>query len=124
MNEIVTITAMHSDGRGSPLTRLPAEGAEALGSHSTSEFAAHCSTLTDSNAIIFLSWLDGSTHWSCRKLASELGMSKSTVQRILTQARLKPHRLERYLASDDPKPKRRTPSVCTWIRPSMRPCSV
>ena len=45
---------------------------------------------------------DGSTHWSCRKLASALGMSKSTVQRILTQARLKPHRLERYLASDDP----------------------
>jgi transposase len=45
---------------------------------------------------------DGSTHWSCRKLAHELGVSKSTVQRILTQARLKPHRLERYLASDDP----------------------
>src|SRR6201984_398622 len=45
---------------------------------------------------------DGSTHWSCRKLAQELGVSKSTVQRILTQAHLKPHRLERYLASDDP----------------------
>ncbi len=45
---------------------------------------------------------DGSTHWSCRKLAGELGVSKSTVQRILMQARLKPHRLERYLASDDP----------------------
>lgn len=45
---------------------------------------------------------DGSTHWSCRKLAQELGLSKSTVQRILTQAHLKPHRLERYLASDDP----------------------
>ena len=28
---------------------------------------------------------DGSTHWSCRKLAQELGLSKSTVQRILTQ---------------------------------------
>src|SRR5207253_2913504 len=36
---------------------------------------------------------DGSTHWSCRKLAGELGVSKSTVQRILMQARLKPHRL-------------------------------
>ena len=45
---------------------------------------------------------DGSTHWSCRKLANELGLSKSTVQRILVQAQLKPHRLERYLASDDP----------------------
>jgi transposase len=45
---------------------------------------------------------DGSTHWSCRKLAKELGLSKSTVQRILVQAQLKPHRLERYLASDHP----------------------
>src|ERR1700693_440149 len=45
---------------------------------------------------------DGSTHWSCRKLASELALSKSTVQRILAQAQLKPHRLERYRASNDP----------------------
>src|SRR5580693_3231720 len=44
---------------------------------------------------------DGSTHWSCRKLASELALSKSTVQRILAQAQLKPHRLERYMASND-----------------------
>ena len=46
---------------------------------------------------------DGSTHWSCRKLARELGLSKSTVQRILRQAKLKPHRLERYMASSDPQ---------------------
>jgi transposase len=46
---------------------------------------------------------DGSTHWSCRKLAQELGLSKSTVQRILRQAKLKPHRLERYMASNDPE---------------------
>jgi transposase len=45
---------------------------------------------------------DGSTHWSCRKLASELALSKSTVQRILAQAQLQPHRLERYMASNDP----------------------
>src|ERR1700684_2575840 len=45
---------------------------------------------------------DGSTHWSCRKLASELALSKSTVQRILAQAQLKPHRLERCMASNDP----------------------
>jgi transposase len=46
---------------------------------------------------------DGSTHWSCRKLAQGLGLSKSTVQRILRQAKLKPHRLERYMASNDPQ---------------------
>ncbi len=46
---------------------------------------------------------DGSTHWSCRKLPQELGLSKSTVQRILRQAKLKPHQPERYLASNDPE---------------------
>ena len=30
---------------------------------------------------------DGSTHWSCRKLAADLGMSHATVQRILAQAK-------------------------------------
>ena len=29
---------------------------------------------------------DGSTHWSCRKLARQLGVGKDTVQRILVQA--------------------------------------
>jgi transposase len=46
---------------------------------------------------------DGSTHWSCRKLSKELGLSKSTVQRILAQAKLQPHRLDRYMASNDPE---------------------
>lgn len=45
---------------------------------------------------------DGSTHWSCRKLAAEMGLSKSTVQRVWVQTRLKPHRLDRYMASNDP----------------------
>jgi transposase len=45
---------------------------------------------------------DGSTHWSCRKMAAALGLGKSTVQRIWSQALVKPHRLERYMASDDP----------------------
>jgi transposase len=45
---------------------------------------------------------DGSTHWSCRKLASKLRVSKDTIQRILAQADVRPHRLQRYMASDDP----------------------
>ena len=32
--------------------------------------------------------MDGSTHWSCRKLAATLGLGKSTVQRIWSQARV------------------------------------
>ena len=46
---------------------------------------------------------DGSTHWSCRKLAAALGVSKDAVHRVWQEAGLKPHRLERYLASDDPE---------------------
>src|SRR5215469_13758998 len=46
---------------------------------------------------------DGSTHWSCRKLAAIVGVSKDTVHRTWTEAGMKPHRLERYMASDDPE---------------------
>ena len=46
---------------------------------------------------------DGSTHWSSRKLAAELGdVSHMTVARIWAKHGLKPHRLEGYLASNDP----------------------
>jgi hypothetical protein len=45
---------------------------------------------------------DGSTHWSCRKLAAALGVSKDAVHRTWNEAGLKPHRLERYMASNDP----------------------
>jgi transposase len=45
---------------------------------------------------------DGSTHWSCRKLAEHLRISKDAVHRIWRAAGIRPHRLERYLASDDP----------------------
>lgn len=45
---------------------------------------------------------DGSTHWSVRKLAQELNIGKDTVHRIWRRAGIKPHRLKRYLASDDP----------------------
>lgn len=45
---------------------------------------------------------DGSTHWSCRKLAAAMGIGKSLVHRAWQEARLKPHRLDRYMASPDP----------------------
>src|SRR5215471_3395873 len=54
---------------------------------------------------------DGSTHWSCRKLARQLGISKDTVQRIWRRAGLKPHRLERYMASDDPDFERKAADI-------------
>lgn len=54
---------------------------------------------------------DGSTHWSCRKLARELGVGKDTIQRIWHRAGLKPHRLERYMASDDPDFERKAADI-------------
>ncbi|MFI5224597.1 MAG: IS630 family transposase, partial [Nitrospirales bacterium] len=46
---------------------------------------------------------DGSTHWSCRKLAEHLGTSHMMVARVWKRAGLKPHRLERYMMSNDPE---------------------
>ena len=45
---------------------------------------------------------DGSTHWSTRKMAEELGISHMRVARTWAKAGLRPHRLRRYMASDDP----------------------
>jgi transposase len=54
---------------------------------------------------------DGSTHWSCRKLARELGISKDVVHRIWRTAGLRPHRLERYMASNDPDFERKAADI-------------
>jgi transposase len=54
---------------------------------------------------------DGSTHWSCRKLAKELGISKDIVHRIWRTAGLRPHRLERYMASNDPNFERKAAEI-------------
>ena len=56
---------------------------------------------------------DGSTHWSCRKLASALGVSKDAVHRVWQEAGLKPYRLERYLASDDPEFEAKAADGCS-----------
>src|SRR5246127_1783359 len=37
---------------------------------------------------------DGSTHWSCRKLAAPPGVSKDAVHGVWKEAGLKPHRLD------------------------------
>src|SRR6201993_1544622 len=61
---------------------------------------------------------DGSTHWSCRKLASTLGVSKHAVHRVWKEAGLKPHRLERYLASDEPEFENKAADIIgLYLRP-------
>jgi transposase len=46
---------------------------------------------------------DGTTHWSTRRLAKVLGVSHMLVARVWARAGLKPHRIARYMASDDPE---------------------
>jgi transposase len=46
---------------------------------------------------------DASTHWSTRKLAAELGISHMRVARTWAKAGLQPHRMRRYMTSDDPE---------------------
>lgn len=45
---------------------------------------------------------DGTTHWSTRRLARHLGVNHMQVARAWANAGLQPHRLQRYLASNDP----------------------
>jgi transposase len=54
-----------------------------------------------------LSWTrrappNGATHWSTRTLAKKLGITHSAVARAWKRAGLQPHRLERYMRSNDP----------------------
>lgn len=45
---------------------------------------------------------DGSTHWSTRKLGEALGISHMMIARVWRKHALKPHRVEGYMASNDP----------------------
>jgi transposase len=44
----------------------------------------------------------GQTHWSCRTMAAEFGVSAATVQRIWHARGLKPHLVETFKLSNDP----------------------
>ena len=46
---------------------------------------------------------EGGTHWSCRTLAKRQGVSKSTINNIWQAHNLKPHRVETFKLSRDPK---------------------
>jgi transposase len=46
---------------------------------------------------------DGSTHWSLRKMPAMMKVNKNLIARIWKEADLKPRRLERYMASNDPQ---------------------
>ena len=45
----------------------------------------------------------GATHWSCRSMAREQGVSKATVNRIWQSHQIKPHRTQGFKLSRDPR---------------------
>src|SRR5437899_5453806 len=51
------------------------------------------------------------THWTTRRLAARLRFSHMTVHRVWQRAGLKPHRLERYVASPDPDFERKAADI-------------
>jgi len=45
----------------------------------------------------------GHTHWSCRTMADRVGVSHSAVQRIWSDLGIKPHRVDTFKVSTDPR---------------------
>jgi transposase len=45
----------------------------------------------------------GHTHWSCRTMAKQVGVSPATVQRIWSELGLQPHRVDSFKVSNDPQ---------------------
>jgi transposase len=45
----------------------------------------------------------GATHWSCRTMAKQVGVSSATVQRLWSDLGLKPHLVESFKVSGDPR---------------------
>jgi transposase len=53
----------------------------------------------------------GTTHWSTRRLGQHVGVSHMMVARVWAKHGLKPHRLERYMASTDPDFERKAADI-------------
>lgn len=47
--------------------------------------------------------VDGSTHWSVRTLARQMGVSRTIVHRVWQRHDVQPHRVERFKLSNDPQ---------------------
>ena len=63
---------------------------------------------------------DGSTHWSSRKLAAQLGLSHVRVARVWRKAGLAPQRRRAYLRSDDPDFERKAADVIgLYLKPPL-----
>lgn len=61
---------------------------------------------------------DGTTHWSTRRLAKKLGVHHMMVARTWKKHGIQPHRIERYMASNDPNFEAKAADVLgLYLRP-------
>jgi transposase len=64
---------------------------------------------------------EGMTHWSTRRLAKQVGVSRSTVGRVWHEGHLKPHRRETFKFSRDPELVAKVADVVgLYLRPPER----
>ena len=81
------------------------------------------SVLTPKAEARILNWTrkkptDGSTHWSTRRLAKRLGVHHMMVARVWKRNGIQPHRMERYMASNDPDFEKKAADVIgLYLRP-------
>jgi len=66
----------------------------------------------------------GQTHWSCRTMASRVGVSPATVQRVWAARGLKPHLVHSFKLSNDPRFEEKLIDVvgCIWRHRTTRSC--
>ena len=75
------------------------------------------STLTPALEARILEWTlkrtppDGATQWSTRRLGTQLQVSHMMVARVWAKHGLKPYRLDRYMATDDPDFERKAADI-------------
>ncbi len=63
---------------------------------------------------------DGSTQWSCRKLAAALRVNHVRVARVWSKAGLQPHRRRHYMTSDDPDFEAKAADIIgLYLRPPL-----
>jgi transposase len=86
--------------------RFAAEGLEALGKVREGRGRPRTISPEKVSQIIHLTLNtlpEHATHWSCRSMATRVGVSSATVQRVWSEHRLYPHRVRTFKLSKDPR---------------------
>lgn len=90
--------------------------AERLGGLYSRHQGRRATVLTPKTEARILDWTrrkptDGTSHWSTRRLAKKLGVHHMLVARTWRKAGIQPHRMRRYMASNDPEFERKAADI-------------